>query len=98
MYRLKFICLFCKKSCLPQDGEVLACTSIFGIIRPTVNKLVVSRNLIELHHDVRLIELVVNRVPTLDGYIEVEIKDKFIGLEYCIEQTGTLPFLAPALS
>ena len=41
--------------------------------------------------------MVVNRVPTLDGYIEVEIKDKLVGLEYCIEQTGTLSFLAPAL-
>ena len=25
----------------------------------------------------------VNRVPTLDGYIEVEIKDKLVGLQYC---------------
>lgn len=55
------------------------------------------RNLIELHHDVRLGELVVNRVPMLDGYIEVEIKDKLVGLEYCIEQTSTLSFLAPVL-
>ena len=70
-----------KDADLTEHSQISCSYVAFCTVAPRVNKIIIGRNLIELHHNVIIHNRLADAVPLAHGHVNMKIEANLVGLQ-----------------